>query len=308
MAAPTILLGVGATKAGTTWLWHQLSGHPDCHARAIKELHYFDTVEADAWDRQIRLQEAFADRIARNAAAGRGNPSRLAQRAADVADWLAVLRRRVEDLPAYLAYLSGGARGAARVVMDVTPAYACLPAARLRQMAGMARDVRMIYLMRDPVARFWSHVRMIAGRMNTGRMNTGRMIAGRTAADAAAVPAAARGLLDEILDGRPSGAVDRGDYAGALARLEASVPAGRLFVAFTEEVLTQAGYDRLCAFAGLPPGRPEFARRVHASTPVEMTAAQRERLTAFLAPQYAAVAARGPLPEAWRRSMEGAMA
>jgi hypothetical protein len=286
----TILLGVGATKAGTTWLWDHLSRHPECHARAIKELHYFDTVENGAWGRQIRVQQALAARIARTAAAGRGNPARLAQRAADVAEWLAVLRRRVEDVPAYLAYLCGGARGGRRVVMDVTPAYASLPEARLRRMAGMAGDVRFVYLMRDPVARFWSHVRMIAGR---------------TVRSAAEVPAAARALLDAVLGGQPSAAVDRGDYAGALARLDAAVAPGRLLVLFQEELMTAPGYARLCAFLGIAPGQPDFGRRVFATTPAEMTGDQRARLAQFLAPQYAAVAARGPLPAAWRRSMEG---
>lgn len=290
MEGATILLGVGATKAGTTWAWDHLSRHPEVHARAIKELHYFDTAESGAWVRQMRVQQAFADRLARNAVAGRGNPARLAQRRVDVAEWLAVLRRRVEDVPAYLAYLFGGARGARRVVMDVTPAYASLPPERLRQMAGMAADVRFLYLMRDPVARFWSHVRMIAER---------------TAAAAAEVPALSRRLLDEILGGRPSAAVDRGDYAGALARLDAAVAPGRLLVLFQEELMTAPGYARLCGFLGIAPGQPDFGRRVFASAPVEMAPGQHERLAAFLAPQYAAVAARGPLPAAWRRSMEG---
>lgn len=290
MGGPTVLLGVGATKAGTTWLWDHLSQHPECHARAIKELHYFDTLETGAFARQIRVQEAFDAKLAALAAAGKGNPQRIAQRRADVAEWLAVLRRRVEDIPAYLAYLLGGDRGGRRLAVDVTPAYASLPEGRLRAMAGIAADVRFLYLMRDPVARFWSHVRMIAER---------------TAKAAAEVPAAARALLDAILDGRPSAAVDRGDYAGALVRLEAAVPASRLMVMFQEELMTGPGYARLCGFLGIAPGRPDFGRRVFASAPVEMAAGQAARLRAFLAPQYAAVAARGPLPEAWRRSMEG---
>ncbi|HMO09355.1 MAG TPA: sulfotransferase family protein, partial [Paracoccaceae bacterium] len=195
--------------------------------------------------------------------------------------------------PAYLAYLFGGARAGRRLVMDVTPAYASLPEARLRQMAGMADDVRILYLMRDPVARFWSHVRMIAERSV------------RAVAD---VPAAARALLDAILDGQPSAAVDRGDYAGALARLDAAVAPGRLLVMFQEELMTAPGYGRLCGFLGIAPGQPDFGRRVFASAPVEMTAAQRARLGQFLAPQYATVAARGPLPAAWRRAMEGGAA
>ncbi|QYK39884.1 MAG: sulfotransferase [Paracoccaceae bacterium] len=283
---PTILLGVGATKAGTTWLWDHLAAHPDCHARAIKELHYFDTLENNTFGRQIKLQEARAEKLA---ASGRGDAALQAQRRADVAEWIAVLRRRVEDIPAYLAYLFGGARAGRRLVMDVTPAYASLPEQRLRQMAGMAADVRVLYLMRDPVSRFWSHVRMIAERMTKV---------------AAEVPDAARALLDAILDGRPSAAVDRGDYAGALARLDAAVAPGRFLAMFQEDLMTAPGYARLCTFLGIRQGNPDFGRRVFASAPVEMTDAQRARLRALLAPQYAAVARRHTLPAAWRQNMD----
>lgn len=289
---PTILLGVGATKAGTTWLWNQLARHPDCHLRAIKELHYFDTLENGAFGNQLRVQRAFADRIAKGIVMAEGPVAarRAARKAADVAEWIAVLKRRDEDVPAYLAYLFGGDRAARRLVADVTPAYALLPEARLRAMAGMAGDVRFLYLMRDPLSRLWSHVRMLAER------------ATKAGAD---VPAAAWAMLDRILDGAPSGAVDRGDYVGALARLNAAVAPARLLVMFQEEMLTPGGYARLCGFLGIAPGSPDFGRKVFASAPVEMAPGQRERALAFLAPQYAHVAAAYPaLPAAWRRNMD----
>ena len=34
-------LGIGAARAGTTWLSEQLNAHPDVWIPAIKELHYF---------------------------------------------------------------------------------------------------------------------------------------------------------------------------------------------------------------------------------------------------------------------------
>ncbi|MGD1948605.1 MAG: hypothetical protein ACFB14_03045 [Leptolyngbyaceae cyanobacterium] len=35
-------LGIGAQKAGTTWLWSILKTHPDVWIPPKKELHYFD--------------------------------------------------------------------------------------------------------------------------------------------------------------------------------------------------------------------------------------------------------------------------
>lgn len=194
-----------------------------------------------------------------------------------------------EDVPAYLAYLTNHL-GDRHLVADITPAYAVLPVQRLAQMARMAPDVRFVYLMRDPVSRMWSHIRMLAER------------ATRDGGDTATV---AREMLDSILDGTDSGAVNRGDYRAALTRLWAAVDPSRLLAMFLEDMLTPAGYARLCSFLGIAPGQPDFDRRVFASAPVEMTGAQKLRIRAFLAPQYEFVGQHfGTLPRAWQKSLD----
>ena len=52
-----VLFCIGAAKAGTSWLHTQLSAHPECHFRAIKELHYFDALDTGRLDRQIANHE-----------------------------------------------------------------------------------------------------------------------------------------------------------------------------------------------------------------------------------------------------------
>jgi hypothetical protein len=42
---PTFLICTGAIKAGTSWLYRYLLRHPDCHLRAIKELHFLNSAE-----------------------------------------------------------------------------------------------------------------------------------------------------------------------------------------------------------------------------------------------------------------------
>jgi hypothetical protein len=43
---PTFQICTGATKAGTSWLCRYLLAHPDCHLRAIKERHFFNSADA----------------------------------------------------------------------------------------------------------------------------------------------------------------------------------------------------------------------------------------------------------------------
>lgn len=286
MSGQTLLLCVGATKAGTSWLYQHLRSHPDCHLRAVKELHYFDTIESGTYLRRARKLRA----LEREAAA---KPGPLAAvRAADCADWAQVLERRVEDVPAYLSYLTKGADG--RLVADITPAYALLPEARLRRMATMAPDVRFLYLLRDPLARLWSHVRMLAARAASG---------------AAEVPAQARAILARVLAGDERPVADRGDYAGAVRRLQAAVPAGKLAVMVQDEVMTAPGLARLWSFLGIGAGPARFDLRLHQGVEVTLDADQAAAARAWLQPQYDFVEAMfGRLPQGWQRHGSGVAA
>lgn len=279
---PTLLFGLGATKAATSWVHGYLARHPDCHLRAIKELHYFDCVESGRFGYQLRQQVRRMRRLAAAVADGQ-HASRKALR--DVRAWNQVVKRQAEDPAAYLAYLTDGI-GAGRLVADITPAYAELPEARLRAMAGLLPDVRFLYILRDPVARFWSHVRMVA----------------RRSLPLATPEAGVATILDRVLSGEPSEIPRRSDYAGALARMAAAIAPERLMVVFQDALLTVPGIADLCRFLGITPHPANLAQRVHAGVEVPMTGVQRARIAAFLAPQYEFVARTlGPLPDSWRR-------
>lgn len=282
--APSLLFCVGATKAGTSWLHDYLARHPDCHLRQVKELHYFDRLDLGANWARGDLQRRIARKEAALAAAGAGDAIALA---AELADLEAALRllSGPEDEAAYLGYLTEG-RGVRQLVADMTPAYSLLSVARLRQMAGLLPEVRFLYVLRDPLARLWSHVRMIARRRG------------------GASPARAAGILGAVLAGREPAIALRSDYRGALARLDAAVDPGRLMVAFYEELLTAPGIAALCRFLGIA-GRPaDLGRRVHAGAALALPAAECAAALAWLRPQYDYVERRlGRLPDAWHRAL-----
>ncbi len=277
---PTVLFCVGAAKAGTTWLYRHLRFHPECHLRTIKELHYFDTLENGHFDRQIELHRARLSGRDRNE-----NPVRLAHRAKDTEDWIAVLQRRQADFPAYMSYLTEG-RGMRPVVADVTPSYALLTADSLRQMAAIVPDARFVYIMRDPLARLWSHLRMLASRRVPSSENLGAM-----AYDAA----------ERVLAGQDADALVRGDYAGTIERLRKAVDPSRLLILFQDELMSVSGLQKLCAFLDIRMRRNvQFDNRVHQGAAVDLPAAMRDRLLNLLAPQYDFVAREfGSLPKDW---------
>ena len=281
------MFGVGATKAGTTWLYEHLQSHPDCHLRAIKELHYFDMLESGRFGGQITATQRFAEKVAKRAEDRKGpGRQKSLSRMRDAADWMAVLERRAEDLDAYRAYLEHG-KGEATLVADITPAYGLLSEQRLQQMAGLGGDVRFLYLLRDPVARLWSQIRMMASRA-VGKL-------GDFAEQAYTV-------LAEVLAGKHPGAVARGDYMGAITRLNAAVDPRRLMVMFQEELLSVQGLERLSQWLGIRAMPGNFEARVLAGRELALPEGAKAELRALLAPQYDYVAAQFPdrLPASWQ--------
>ncbi|MBK1637069.1 sulfotransferase family protein [Rhodovulum adriaticum] len=283
MSEATLLFGVGATKAGTSWLHGYLAAHPQCHLRSIKELHFFDMAEAGKLEKaRAELQET---RAALAAKPMPGAPDRAAARRSRLHDMAALEQVYAQgDESGYLSYLREG-QGDARLIADITPAYSLLPVGRLKRMAAMTSDVRFVYLLRDPVERMWSHVRMIARRRAAPGEDIG--------------PRAGR-ILKRALRGEEAHIIERGDYRAVLGRLWAAVDPSRLFLGFYEELFSQAMIDRLCDFLGIAPRPAPLTERVHEGVPVPMSAAQRAAAAAALASQYDFVAERlGRMPPQW---------
>ena len=280
---------VGATKSGTSWLYEYLSDHPECHVRPTKELHYFDTLETGAFQQQIALHRNKAARLRDRLAGAKGNARRrTSAKMKDVTHWNRVLKNRAENTANYLAYLTWGMDKHA-LVADITPSYALLPVKRLKEMVKLSSDTRFIYLMRDPVARLWSHVRMIERR---------------TGAAARDMAAACKATMDRVLGGVQSSLTERGDYKGAIERLNAAVDPSKLLIMFMEEMLTPAGISRICAFLGIAYRGANFDRPVHVGPVLAMTPAQFDAARALLRPQYDFVARHYPdIPANWRKTM-----
>ena len=278
---------VGAAKAGTSWLHRQLSAHPECDFRAIKELHYFDALENGRLDRQIahhRSQQLGLKSRLMNR--GVSPNSDQQKRLKDRAEWLEVLERG-DDEAAYVDYLMRDAQEG-QVVGDMTPAYALLPTERLARMARIAPDVRMLFLMRDPIDRLWSHIRMIAAR----RDENGEVTARRC-----------ENILDRVFSGAEDQIAKRSDYAGALRRL--AVVGERLMVEVFEDMIAGPGFQRICSFLGIAPRAVDLTP-VHVGQDLPMTDEQRRAAAKYLAPQYdAAERYLGALPEAWSRKGHG---
>lgn len=273
-AGAVLLLGIGAQKAGTSWVYQYLRRHPGCRPGPMKELHYFDGLEGDGrLGQRLRAQRA-------RALARRGDAAGLAA----LQRLQAICERPDADHRSYVDLVTAGL-APGQVAMDITPAYATLGEGMFRQMAALG-ETRFLFLMREPVARLWSALRMRVAKV---------------VSDPARFETACRERLDRMLVAPRAGDFLRADYAATLDVLERCVPAARRLVMFTETLFGQAAADRLCAFLGIAP-RPVPARLWPNRGPAaEMRADQVERLVERLRPQYQAVCAAfgAAVPPVW---------
>ena len=286
---PLFLFCIGAAKCGTTWLYDYLRGHPECFLRGHKELHYFDAIEYRRLPNAIERVSLRAARI--EAQLPQMKAAERAKAAADlldVRDFLRVLQTCHQDKNAYFRYMMTGLRDE-RLVADITPDYANLSPGMLAKMVGVANETRFVYLMRDPVARFWSHVRMDAKN---------------SLPKGADYLSHARAMLARALAGEEKIFTSHSDYARVLAKMEAVIPEERRLVMFYEDLMSPAGLRTLCGFLGIRPIKADFERQVHAGRSAAMTDAERAALRRMLQPQYEAVASRFPaLPKTWQETM-----
>ena len=294
MAAPTLLYCVGATKAGTSWLYRYLHDHPDCAMPAVKEAHYWDTFDAERCEKQlvafrVRLREMRAKKVEASKA-GRGwQVENLDRRINEMKALIATLEGDRADDSAYLGWLTQG-RAAANVVADITPNYATLSDDELARMRDIAPTTKFIYLIRDPLDRLWSHIRMQARRQKQNHEVYAKK---------------SNNILYRILNrDQETHILERGDYPKIIRKLRRVIPEGRLLIQFAEDLFTPDGVAKLCAFLGIAPIKAQVAQPAHAGPEVVMLDKLRPRALGLLNEHYEWVARHiGPLPQRWQDNL-----
>ncbi|MFH5776897.1 sulfotransferase [Paracoccus sp. NGMCC 1.201697] len=148
MSLPQII-GFGAQKAGTTWLFDNLATNPGIWCPVLKEMHYFNHVQSGSRWMVAKHRQRIAH--AHENAFDKGDH----QKADDLARLMATeimtenwYREAYRPCPADLTS------------MDITPAYALLEDDALDHMGKLLGDsFRAIFLIRDPAARAISSVK-----------------------------------------------------------------------------------------------------------------------------------------------------
>ena len=280
-------LGIGAQKAATTWLDRCLRRHPSIRLTPLKELHYFDDLAASPGTRPIFRRSWAGRRLRRELAARLRADARYLDRTGLGWDLRYFFGRRSDE---WYVSLFPGDPGA--VAGEITPDYSILDAGSVAHVRRLLPEVKLIFLLRDPIDRSWSQIRMDVARGD------------RRAADAP--------LAELIALARSDRVARRSDYERTLRTWGSHFADERFFIAFLEDVRSSpdAVLARVWRFLGVDatdPVDPAIARRrVHAGEAGEAIPPALEReLAGIHVDGLRALAARfdGP-PRAWLRRAE----
>ena len=212
MRGPDFLV-IGAQRAGTTWLHRVLQQHPNLWLPPVKELHYFDKLDTKRTilDAKERRRVGFRGLIT-------------------IDPWFFRywLMRRSD---AWYEALFRQAQRKGRLTGEITPAYATLDEDVLRRIRRTNNDIKLVFIMRDPVERAWSAV--------NNAVKKGSIKGSPT--------------VDTMIErARSPGTASRSAYAQTIKRVEAVFPHSQIRYCFFEDLSScpTTAYCRPILFPG----------------------------------------------------------
>jgi hypothetical protein len=233
---PIFLLGVGAQKAGTTWLYNYLRSHPEVDLWSMKECHVFDQkhVLDMTPDSKQRIKNYFQSFLS-----------------SDLLSMIYKFRRNHKHYFSYFRKLVDNS-DPVFITGDITPSYAALPVKALQYIKSSLEKngfrVRVVFLMRDPVARCISANRMYSSQ---------RLLdsPGDTALEAELLSKEYQQTRFEI----------RTRYDLTITNLEQVFNPDELYLGFYEELFSDKAIAEICSFLELPFRPGKYEQVVHGS-------------------------------------------
>lgn len=164
MSGPNFL-GIGAQKAGTTWLHEALRARDDIFLPPVKELHFWDQMlDLDvSWINHIHSDQPVSNRWVRNVRKERRRRARSepSQEETELRDWMNTFVFGDLSMEWYRSLFDRHepVRG------EITPAYAVLKEPVIERIRSELPDLRLVYLIRNPIEREWSSAQMALRRL-----------------------------------------------------------------------------------------------------------------------------------------------
>ncbi|MBE2169944.1 MULTISPECIES: sulfotransferase [unclassified Cobetia] len=250
-------LCIGSQKAGTSWLYDMLKQHPDIWLPDIKEVHYFDYyfgegTGAKQWAPKHIEKAMERIRTKKNpSSSDKAYINGLELTKPLTKEWYSALFNHTQ---AYERALKG----------EITPEYSAINEAGVKEIREELGDIKIIWLIRDPIARAISQTKMV---INRSKLN----------------PA----LIDEGNIDKYVRFKGRADYIKSIPLWEKYF-SDILYLPYGD-IKSRPDYllDQLSAFLEVKSfGYKNASKVVHKTKPVELTASAVQVLESYSMPQY----------------------
>jgi hypothetical protein len=270
----TYFLGVGAQKAGTTWLSYYLREHPDVYFSPIKEMHFWgNRTGDDKWPGSM-----FRKKLAEREEATGENPDVPAKLAIALRDRL----RMGGDVNGYRRYFRRRVKHQS-VFGEITPAYCRLKREELAFIREQFPKTKVIFLLRNPADRMWSQLRF------SENFETLEELEGKVE----------RAFQKAVYK-------ERFDYVTTIRNLRAEFPADHVHFEFYERLFTPEAIEGICNFLEIKPFVAQFEKTRNVSIKVPLSPELRQSIVERLKPQYTFCrdAFSGDLPANWLSDLQ----
>ncbi len=278
---PQFFVGIGAQRAGTTWLADYFATHPQVCFSPIKELHYFDAKY------QPGLCALFNDYFA-NQLQNLPYPHGAKPGSKELLNYQLIGLRvaMVNDSRKYKEYFEKVLYEGARVFGEITPAYSMLDSVGFEAILKMYPKAKFLYILRNPADRYWSHLKFHEGRKKNF---------------------SAMEKAFECLD-NPQYAL-RSDYSRTLAALNMVVPQEQLLIVFFEDLFNglsmNTTLEKITSFLSIDFIMPDI-RPANESIKKPLPEMYRKRFYRHFCNVYQFVSHyfNGQIPESWLADMQ----
>ena len=221
-------IGIGAQKAGTTWLYERMQAHPEVWMPYQKELHYFDERVGQRVTLQSRVRGSRPCDLRWRLQVKHWKKNRQSWSPAELWWWARYFATSRYDDEWYLGLF---APAGDRISGDISPRYALIDSDAISHLHSVLPDARILYFARHPVERAWSQALMELPRRVGPQFGDADL---RRDFDAPAAQA-------------------RASYAETLDRWMECFPPEQIFLGFFEDIVLRPDQllDTVCDFIGL---------------------------------------------------------
>jgi len=219
MAGPDFL-GIGAQRAGTSWLYTVLERHPALWLPPLKELHYFD--DPLSLNKQ-RYYSFLRTRIISGL---------WVRRPLSAWDFHYFFGKRSDE---WYRRLFEGAHRRGMVTGEISPSYATLGEEDFLRMRAINPNIKILFIMRDPIMRSWSSI--IKSRQKR------KLLA----------PPTAQVAIDHS---RGEGVSKKSSYLMTIERIEGIFARNQIFYGFFEDLVANplSFLQNVCSFLQVESG------------------------------------------------------